>query len=62
VLIEKVRDRKTGLLKGHTRNYILSFIEGDDSLRNSLARVTLTAPSGEGMKAIPWAQSPLEAF
>jgi len=63
VLIEKVRDRKTGLLKGHTRNYILAFIDGGDELKNTLARVRLEALFNEGMKAA-WheAQSPLEAF
>jgi len=63
VLIEKVRDRKTGLLKGHTRNYILAFIDGGDELRNTLAEVVLEAPFNEGMKAA-WraTQSPLEAF
>lgn len=63
VLVEKVRDRKTGLLKGHTRNYIPSFIDGDDSLKGSLARVTLLSSFSEGMKAaFLGPQSPQEAF
>ena len=63
VLVEKVRDKKTGLLKGHTRNYILSFIDADDSLKGSLASVTLLSSFAEGMKAaFPGPQNPQEAF
>lgn len=63
VLVEKVRDKKTGLLKGHTRNYILSFIDGEDSLKGSLASVTLRSSFSEGLKAaFLWPQNPQEAF
>ena len=41
VLIENQRDTKSGLLKGHTGNYIPSIVEGSDSLKNSLVPVTL---------------------
>ena len=41
VLIENQRDTKSGLLKGHTGNYIPVIVEGSDSLKNSLAPVTL---------------------
>ena len=41
VLIENQRDTKSGLLKGHTGNYIPVIVEGSDSLKNSLVPVTL---------------------
>jgi threonylcarbamoyladenosine tRNA methylthiotransferase MtaB len=41
VLIENQRDTKSGWLKGHTGNYIPVIIEGPDSLKNSLARITM---------------------
>lgn len=50
VLVESARDKKTGLLKGRTRNYIPVLIEGEDGLRNGFTRVKLLSPFGEGMK------------
>ena len=41
VLIENQRDSKSGWLKGHTGNYIPVILEGADTLKNSLARITL---------------------
>ena len=63
MLVEKVRDKKTGLLKGHARNYIVAFIDGEDSLKGTLASVTLLSSFSEGMKAAYLGpQSPQEAF
>ena len=42
VLVERVRDKKSGRLKGLTSNYIPVQIEGDDDLMNTLVPVTLT--------------------
>lgn len=41
VLIENQRDTKSGLLKGHTGNYIPVMVAGPDSLKNNLVPVTL---------------------
>ncbi|MBI5598478.1 MAG: tRNA (N(6)-L-threonylcarbamoyladenosine(37)-C(2))-methylthiotransferase MtaB [Deltaproteobacteria bacterium] len=51
VLVEGRRDRKTGLLKGRTRNYIPVLIEGDDGLKTRevkarLYKVTETGVAG----------------
>jgi threonylcarbamoyladenosine tRNA methylthiotransferase MtaB len=63
VLVERVRDRKTGLLKGRSRNYIQVFLDGQDGLRGELTRVKLLAPFGEGMNAEALGpQNPQEAF
>jgi len=63
VLVERVRDRKTGLLKGRSRNYIQVFLEGQDALRGELTRVKLLAHFGEGMNAEALGpQNPQEAF
>jgi len=63
VLVERVRDRKTGLLKGRSRNYIQVFLEGQDGLRGELTRVRLLSSFGEGMMAEALGpQSPQEAF
>jgi len=48
VLVEKERDRKTGLLKGLTSNYIPVQFEGDDELMNQLVPVVLEAISDAG--------------
>lgn len=48
VLVEKERDRKTGLLKGLTSNYIPVQFEGDDELMNQLVPVVLEAVSDAG--------------
>lgn len=52
VLVETGRDRKTGLLKGRTRNYIRVLMEGEDGLRNRFARVVLAEPSADGMRGV----------
>lgn len=41
ILIEGVRDKSTGLLKGVTSNYIPVWVEGGDDLRNSLLLVQI---------------------
>ena len=46
VLIENQRDKNSGWLKGHTGNFIPVTLEGADSLKNSLAPVTLKEVSG----------------
>lgn len=46
VLVERERDRKTGLLKGLTSNYIPVQLDGDDHLMNRLVPVTLYAAEG----------------
>jgi len=51
VLVEQGLDRKTGLMKGRTANYIQVYLEGDRSVRGSLADLTLSSLFGGGMKA-----------
>ncbi len=46
VLVETKRDRKTGLLRGVTRNYIPVLFEGPDSLQTSLVRVRIQVAGG----------------
>jgi threonylcarbamoyladenosine tRNA methylthiotransferase MtaB len=41
ILIEGVRDEVTGLLKGLTSNYIPVMVEGDDHLKNTLAKARI---------------------
>jgi len=43
VLVESQRDAKTGLLKGFTSNYIPVLLDGKDSLKEQLVKVTLDA-------------------
>lgn len=45
VIIEKNRDKKSGLLKGITKNYINVLVNGDDSLKDTVQKVQLTAIS-----------------
>jgi threonylcarbamoyladenosine tRNA methylthiotransferase MtaB len=52
VLIEAARDKRTGLLKGFSRNYIPVLIEGDDSLNNREVSVTVTSVEGEEVRGI----------
>jgi threonylcarbamoyladenosine tRNA methylthiotransferase MtaB len=42
VLVEAIRDKKTGLLKGYTSNYMKLLLKGDDCLMNKIlpARIT----------------------
>ncbi|MGW8324039.1 MAG: MiaB/RimO family radical SAM methylthiotransferase, partial [Thermodesulfobacteriota bacterium] len=46
VLVETTRDRKTGMLKGVSRNYIPVLFEGPDRLRARLVRVRIQAVKG----------------
>ncbi|WP_300671409.1 tRNA (N(6)-L-threonylcarbamoyladenosine(37)-C(2))-methylthiotransferase MtaB [Desulfoluna sp.] len=48
VMVEKERDRQTGLLKGLTSHYIPVQIEGGDHLMNQLVPVTLEAAPDSG--------------
>jgi threonylcarbamoyladenosine tRNA methylthiotransferase MtaB len=48
VLVERERDRQTGLLKGLTSNYIPVQFEGEDGLMNQLVPVILTAVDESG--------------
>lgn len=52
VIIEKNRDKKSGLLKGITKNYINVLVNGDDSLKDTLQRVRLTAISDYSEKML----------
>lgn len=45
VIIEKNRDKKSGLLKGITKNYINVLVNGDDSLKDTVQKVQLTTIS-----------------
>ncbi len=53
VLIENQRDLSTGLLKGHTENYIPVLVEGDDSLKNLLVPVTIREVSPHRVAGCP---------
>ncbi len=46
ILIEEQRERKTGLLKGLTSNYIPVLIDAEDTWKNSFATVTLNTSRG----------------
>lgn len=50
VLIETTRDKRTGLLRGLSRNYLPLLIEGDDSLRNREVKVIVSSVEGEEMR------------
>jgi threonylcarbamoyladenosine tRNA methylthiotransferase MtaB len=50
VLIETAREKKTGLLKGRTRNYIQVRAGGGDEFANTLVKVRLTGSGPEGMR------------
>ncbi len=50
VLIESGRDRKTGLLKGRTTNYIPVLVEGGDELKCKEVSVRLTDILKDGMR------------
>jgi threonylcarbamoyladenosine tRNA methylthiotransferase MtaB len=47
VLVETKRDRKTGMLKGVSRNYIPVLFEGPDSLQTRLVQVEIHALRGK---------------
>lgn len=46
VLVEGTRDRKSGLLKGRSRNYIPVLLEGSDSLKNSEVGIQVITVEG----------------
>lgn len=52
VIIEKKRDKKSGLLKGVTKNYINVLIDADDSYKDKLVKVKLTDLSEYSEKMI----------
>jgi len=52
VLVETKRDRKTGMLKGVSRNYIPVLFEGPDSLQTRLVQVEIRALRGKEMFGI----------
>jgi threonylcarbamoyladenosine tRNA methylthiotransferase MtaB len=47
VLIEKERDERTGLLKGHADNYLKVYFPGTDDLMNRIETVLITGAEGE---------------
>lgn len=47
VLIELARDKKTGLLKGVTDNFIPVLIDGADDLKNKIVKVKITKATNE---------------
>ena len=52
VLAERQRDRKTGLLKGLSRNYISVLFEGDDNIKNTIVKVRLTELYGNNASGV----------
>ena len=52
VLVETTRDRKTGMLKGVSRNYIPVLFEGSDRLQTRLVRVEIRAVKGRDVFGI----------
>ncbi|VAW36006.1 tRNA t(6)A37-methylthiotransferase [hydrothermal vent metagenome] len=52
VLVESARDKKTGLLKGRTTNYIPVLIDGGDELKCSEVTVRLTGLDGGGVRGV----------
>ncbi len=52
VIIEKIRDKKTGLLKGVTKNYINVLIDADDSYKDKLVKIKISDFSEENEKMI----------
>ena len=52
VIIEKQRDKKTGLLKGITNNYINVLIDDKDSYKDKLVEVKLISISDYNEKMI----------
>jgi threonylcarbamoyladenosine tRNA methylthiotransferase MtaB len=58
VLVETTRDRKTGMLKGVSRNYIPILFEGPDRLQTRLVRVRIQAVKGRNVFGVR-SESPL---
>jgi threonylcarbamoyladenosine tRNA methylthiotransferase MtaB len=53
VLIENHRDLKTGLLKGHSEQFIPVLVEGGDRLINQIIPVTITQVEGDQVFGCP---------
>lgn len=52
VIIEKIRDKKTGFLKGVTKNYINVLIEADDKYKDTLQKIIISDFSNQNEKMI----------
>lgn len=52
VIIEKIRDKKTGLLKGVTKNYINVLINADDKYKDTLQKIIISDFSNQNEKMI----------
>lgn len=52
VIIEKLRDKKTNMLKGITKNYINVLIDADDKYKDTLQKITLTKLAQDNAKII----------
>ncbi|MBQ4077650.1 tRNA (N(6)-L-threonylcarbamoyladenosine(37)-C(2))-methylthiotransferase MtaB [bacterium] len=52
VIIEKQRDKKSGLLKGVTKNYINVLIDANDNYKDKLVKINLTSLSEYNEKMI----------
>lgn len=54
IIVEKQRDKKTGLLKGVTKNYLNVLIDDNDSFKDKLVKVKITGiiENSEKLKAI----------
>jgi len=52
VLVEKSRDKRTGFLKGHTKNYVSVQIDGNDEYRNQIVKVKITDITESGVNAV----------
>lgn len=48
VLVERMRDKKSGMLKGMTDNYLTILFDGDDSLKNTIVLAELTQLNQNG--------------
>ena len=50
IIVEKQRDKKTGLLKGMTKNYINILIDDDDKYKDTIQKVNITGFSKDKEK------------
>jgi threonylcarbamoyladenosine tRNA methylthiotransferase MtaB len=57
VLVETRRDRKSGMLRGVSRNYVPVLFEGPDSLQGRLVQVRIQAVKGREVTGV-WPQKP----
>ena len=53
VLVENQRDRKTGLLKGHSEQFIPVLVAGGDRLINKIIPVTITQVENDQVFGCP---------